>query len=423
MQRKMIRKAGAFITCLCLMFLLTSPAYVYATGDGNLDGGGGNMGQGQAGNFWSPGDEGVRVSVISTSDNNVVGTPVDLTNKSPSDIRLHFGKVSKYSYTKGAGIGISGSSYKFIRPSQRLPKIISSQSLGPASIEEIKAYFTDEQVVRGIAGYVGIDFNVLISGEYRIMIEPIAYVTLQNVRVAMTATEAALYDEVAGGVVRSWMPTVAFQNLPLAMFLETPDLGYPAWGGPDSGIRTHEEIKTSLGLGIVRFNGELPEPAPDVQTYDYEYRTNTEVITSIRVSGGQSDPDHPVSVSFRIKGSTYRVDNVYYPSGGSQLAWVRWTTPTTPQTLEIPVTVRGGGHTDTGTIRVKIVDLDKNPPPNPVADDRNDSYRRPTVPSKAQNTSADWSVWRPYWYAYWVWHSGSDDDDGYWCDHARFVFS
>ena len=195
------------------------------------------------------------MSVISTSDNKVVGTPVDLTNKRPSDIRLHFGKVSKMSYTSGTGIGISGSTYQCIRPAQRLPKIISSQSLGPASIEEIKRYFTDEQVVRGIAGYAGLDFDVLISGEYRIMIEPIAYVTLQGVRVAMTATEAVLYDEVAGGVVRSWMPTVAFQNLPLAMFLETPDLGYPAWGGPTSGIRSHQEIKTSLGLGIVRFNG------------------------------------------------------------------------------------------------------------------------------------------------------------------------
>lgn len=141
------------------------------------------MGQGSSQNFWSPGDEGVRVSVISTSDHKVVGTPIDLTNKSPSDIRLHFGKVSKMSYTSGHGIGISGSRYQYIRPAQRLPIIISSQSLGPSSIAEIKRYFTDEQTIRGIAGYMGIDFDILISGEYRIMIEPIAYVTLQGVRI------------------------------------------------------------------------------------------------------------------------------------------------------------------------------------------------------------------------------------------------
>ena len=126
---------------------------------------------------------------------------------------------------------------------------------------------------------MGIDFDILISGEYRIMIEPIAYVTLQGVRVAMTATEAALYDEVAGGVVYSWLRSVTFQNLPLAMFLEKSDLGYPAWNGPTTGLRSHQEIKTSLGLGIIRFNGELPEPSPEVTTFDYEYRTNTEVIT------------------------------------------------------------------------------------------------------------------------------------------------
>ena len=75
-----------------LCFLIMSvPAY--ATGQGNVDGGGGGMGQGSSENYWSPGDEGVRVSVISTIDHKVVGTPVDLTNRSPSDIRLHFGKV------------------------------------------------------------------------------------------------------------------------------------------------------------------------------------------------------------------------------------------------------------------------------------------------------------------------------------------
>ncbi|MBZ1185476.1 hypothetical protein KWL63_007790, partial [Clostridioides difficile] len=219
----------------------------YAAGEGNVDGGGGSMGQGSSKNFWSPGDEGVRVSVISTSDHKVVGKPIDLTNKSPSDIRLHFGKVSKMSYTSGHGIGISGSRYQYIRPAQRLPIIISSQSLGPSSIAEIKRYFTDEQTIRGIAGYMGIDFDILISGEYRIMIEPIAYVTLQGVRVAMTATEAALYDQVAGGVVYSWLRSVTFQNLPLAMFLEKSDLGYPAWNGPTTGLRSHQEIKTSLG--------------------------------------------------------------------------------------------------------------------------------------------------------------------------------
>lgn len=392
----------------------------YAVGDGNVDNGGGGMGQGTSQNKWTPGNDGVRVTVVRVSDHAVVTTPIDLTNKSPV-VQSHFSKVSKLQYTNGASISPSVSTYSYVNPAQALPKIMSSQSLGQASIAEIKSYFTDEQVIRSIANLTGMDFEVLINGEYRLFIEPVAYVTFQGVKLAMTATEAALYDEQTSGAVRSRLPTVAFQNLPLAMFLEVADLGYPAWSGPTSGIRSNQEVKSALGLGIVRFN-EVPPETPEVSAYDYEYRTNTEVITSVDVSGGQSDPDHPVSVTFNVAGRSYTVDNVYYPSGDSQLAWIRWTTPAEPQTMTITVRVHGGGSVSKGTISVNIVSLDENPPPDPNADDRNDSFRRPSVPSKAQATSSQWGVWRPWWQEHWVWHSGDEDDDGYWCDHGWWEF-
>ena len=44
---------------------------------------------------------------------------------------------------------------------------------------------------------------------------------------------------------------------------------------------------------------------PEVDAFDYEYRVDTDVITSVEVSGGQSDPDNPVTVQFVIEGSTY----------------------------------------------------------------------------------------------------------------------
>ena len=56
------------------------------------------------------------------------------------------------------------------------------------------------------------------------------------------------------------------------------------------------------------------------------------------------------------------------------------------------------------------------------ADDRNDGFTRPSVPSNAEVTSAFWGVWRPWWREYWVWHSGDEDDDGYWCDHGWWEF-
>ncbi|MEA4921723.1 MAG: hypothetical protein VB078_12530, partial [Clostridiaceae bacterium] len=349
----------------------------------------------------------------------VVTTPIDLTNKRPDDIQSHFGKVSKLSYTGGRGLSPSGSKYSYVNPAQALPTIISSGS-GNANIEAIKSYFTDEQVIRSIAGMTGMDFDALVGGDYKLLIEPIAYITFQGVKVAMTATESALYDEQVGGLLRSKMVSLSHKNLPLAMFLEVADLGYPAWFGSRSSAASDSDIKSSLGLGVVRFK-DMPTEPPEVSTYDYEYRVNTEVITSVTVSGGQSDPDNPVSVTFYIGGRSYRVSNVYYPSGDSQIAWVRWTTPTTPQTMTINVSVSGGGSTSQGVITAKIVDLDQNEPPNPVADDRNDSYTKPSVPSNAQVTSSSWGVWRPRWHAYWVWHS-TGDDDGYWCDHGWWEF-
>lgn len=412
-----MKKRISMLLVLTMLCSLLSVVPAYAVGEGNVDGGGGGMGQGTSQNFWSSGNEGVRVTVIRVSDHSPVTRPIDLTNKKPA-VRSHFGKVSKISYTGGFSLTPSGETYEYVNPAQALPKIISSN--GSNNIAAIKSYFTDEQVIRSIAGTMGMQFDVLVNGEYRLLIEPIAYYTFQGVMIATTATEAAMYDEVLGGGVRRKMVSLTHKNLPLAMFLETADLGYPAWGGSKSTAASNADIKSSLGLGIVRFK-EMPPEAPEVSTYDYEYRTGTEVITAVNVSGGQSDPDHPVSVSFNVGGRSYTVNNVYYPDGDSQLAWIRWTTPDTPQTMTITVNVHGGGSVSKGTINVNIVDLDENLPPDPNADDRNDSFSRPSVPSKEQVTSANWGVWRPWWYANWVWHS-TGDDDGYWCDHGWWEF-
>ena len=245
----MIRKVSLLMSLIIFtIYIFCVP--VYALGDGNIDNGGGGMGQGTSNNFWSSGNEGVRVTVIRASDHAVVTIPIDLTNKTPNDVQVHFGKVSKMTYTGGRGINSAIERYGYTNPSQALPRIISTKSLGQANIEDIKSYFTDRQVIRSIASMTGMDFETLINGEYRLLIEPVIFVTFQGVKIAMTATEAALYDEQTGGSVRAMLPTVGFQNLPLAMFLEVADLGYPAWSGPTSGVRSNSEIKSSLGHGF-----------------------------------------------------------------------------------------------------------------------------------------------------------------------------
>ena len=379
------------------------------------------MGQGTSQNKWSTGNEGVRVTVVRASDHAVVALPIDLTNSPPNANLYHFGKVSKLQYSGGTGLTPIKGGYTCIKPPQPIPRVISSN--GRNNVEVIKKYFCSEFLAQLVANHTGMNYDTLIGGEYRLLLEPIAYYTFQGVMIATTATEAAMYDEQLSGGLRKKMVSLTHKNLPLSMFLETADLGYPAWGGSRSTAASDADIKSSLGLGIVRFN-EMPPEEPEMGAFDYEYRTDTEVITAVTVKGGQSDPDHPISVNFNILGQNYTVDNVYYPEGESQLAWIRWTTPTEPQKITISVQVHGGGSVNKGSIQVNIVDLDENPPPDPNADDRNDSFSMPAVPSKEQMTAADWSVWRPKWHNEWVWHEDPNDEEdrGYWCDHGWWEF-
>ena len=410
----------SFFLILVILISVFSPITAYAEGEGNIDHGGGGMGSGTSENYWNSGNEGVRITVVRAEDRITVTTPVDFTNKTQPNSLVHFGKVSKIQYNSGSSLSVKMGGYTYSNPGKALPRIISSGS-GQASIEQIKSYFTDELVIRYIAQVTGMDYDVLINGNYKLMLEPIAYMTFQGMKMAMTATEAALYDQQLGGGLRSKMVSLSHKNLPLAMFLEVSDLGYPAWSGSRSSSASNVDIISSLGIGVVRFK-EKPNEQPEVTAWDYEYRVNTDVITSVTVRGGQSDPDHPVTVRFNIGGRTYTVSGVYYPEGDSQLVWVRWRTPSTPQTMTINVSVSGSGSASKGTITAKIVDLSGNDPPNPVADDRNDGYTKPSVPSKEQNTSASWGVWRPWWHEYWVWHSGDDDEDGWWEDEGWWEF-
>lgn len=414
-MKKIIRFTSILLVALSLIFPMN--AFADTGGSGNIDGGGGGMGSGTSNNTWSGGNEGVRVTVVRASDHAVVTTPFDFTNKTPSAGMYHFGKVSKLQYSNGAALRPVQGGYTFKNPGKTMPRIISTN--GSNNINAIKKYFCSEYVVKRIAEVTGMNYDILIGGDYKILLEPIAYYKFEGVMIATTATEAAMYDEQVGGLLRKRMVSLSHKNLPLAMFLEVADLGYPVWSGSRSKAASNANIKAALGIGIVRFT-EKPEP-PVVSVYDYEYRVNTEVITAIRVSGGQSDPDHPTRVSFSIGGRTYNVGNVYYPSGDSQLAWVKWTTPSTEQDMVIHVSVSGPGSTAKTSINVKLVDLNKNPPPNPVADDRNDSFSHASIPVRAVKGSASWSIWHPWWQEYWVWHS-TGEDSGYWCDHGWWEF-
>ena len=121
------KKCVFFIVSILLSLILS--IQVYAVGDGNLDGGGGSMGQGTSQNSWSPGNEGVRVTVIRAESHDPVTRPIDLTNKHPN-IAYSFGKVSKMSYTRGVKyLGTYYDTYAAIDTEGRQWKFMSDGSI------------------------------------------------------------------------------------------------------------------------------------------------------------------------------------------------------------------------------------------------------------------------------------------------------
>ena len=407
-----------FLSLLLILGICPMSALADTGGSGNVDGGGGSMGQGTSQNSWNPGMDGVRVTVIYSETQKPASASIDLTSKTPA-IKIHFGKVSKIQYRDGSSISPTTSSYVYYNPAITMPRIISTGS-SKASIEAIKKYFCDEIIVRYIAELTGISYDDLITEKYKLLLEPIAYFKHNGVMYAMTAHEAALYDNQTGGALRRTMTSLTHKNLPLAMYLEYSDLGFAAYSGPTNKTCSNDTIIAYLGMGIVRFEEQPPEQ-PEPTDYDYEYRVDTDVITPVTLyAGSEINPDGPATVTFSINGSTYRMNNIVIPEGDSQLAWVKWHTPSEPQDITITVRTNRGTLSQT-TIKAKVVDLSGNDPPDPKATDTAGSWRPSSVPSREEKSYAAWSVWWAQWHPYWVWHS-TGDDDGYWVDEGWYDF-
>lgn len=399
-------KRRIFTLILSMSLLLLSGMTVSASGEGNIDGGGGGMGSGTATDVWHNQD-GVRITVV-TTDGGIASASFDLSNFNIPGSILHFGKVSKLQYSSGASLSLDAGSYDCSKPGAALPRIISG-TRSHASIEAIRRYFCSEYAAQLVSAKSGIPFEELVSGSYKLVIEPVAYFTHGGRNYAMTATEAALYNQKSGGTLRSRMPSLTHQNLPLSIFLETPDLGYPAWGGTTSGKVSDADILSALGIGIVSYK-DVPEA--ELQAPDYTYRVDTDVITSITLTSSvEVNPDDPASVTFHINGSTYTVNDIVMPAGGSQVVWAKWHTPLEPTTLAIQVSVDGASTAKTSFI-AKIVSLEENLPPDPLATDTNPHFSTPSLPSNPQKTSASWSVWSAKWHPNWEWESDWDWEDG-----------
>lgn len=384
MKKEKLIQAIAIVLCMAILF--SYPCF--AEGDPNIGQGGGELGDGDGECYWS-GQDGVRVSILEDKTFSTVTAPIDYCNAKPS-IMVHFGKVNKLSY-RGGGLSSSAAVYTCTTPATEMPKIISTN--GTCNLAAIKQYFSREGTIKDIAEKTGFNYDELISGKYVLLLEPIAYFVFNGINVAMTATEAALYDQKANGLLLSKMGYLTHQNLPLAMFLEKDDLGYPAYSGSTSGIKTNALIISQLGLGSVRFK-EKPEEAKG----DIEYRVNTDVITSFYVTASKStNPRNPASVT--IRAGSYGSINfpVTIPKGATQVVWLKWHTPPSPTSVTITAQAGGTISLDKTAITASIVDLNEYMPPNPTGRDRNDGFKIPTsIRSIPKKTSASWYTYSCY---------------------------
>ncbi|MBQ8765822.1 MAG: hypothetical protein IJZ16_03370 [Clostridia bacterium] len=430
------------VLVLTAVMLFSISICAFAVGEGNIDNGGGGMGSGTSTNKWIPGEEGVRVTVVRASDGAQVSQSFDMTNINLRDSVYTFGIYSKLRYRNGeVSLVLEAADYTVIRPTISMPRIISSGS-SSASIDEIKRYFCSEYAVQLVANTTGIEYDTLINGQYKILIEPVAYFLFNGNYFAMSAHQAALYDQMLSGGLRSKMVSLTHKNLPLAMFLERAELGYPAWTGTTTKNVSNDTIINYLGLGVVHFTEEpipeesieTPDPAEDDWWYgfgwmygvgngnpagpQYAYRTDTDVITSIRVTADQEyNPDNPLSARFVIDGNNYLVEDIVIPEDESQIVWVKWHTPDEPGEVTIRVTV--GGRTRTA--RAVIEEIVDNEPPDPKANDRNDLYQLPNVPVQTETETLSWGVWSASWHEYWEWIPNWEWTGTHWVDNGQWV--
>lgn len=430
------------VLVLTAVMLFSISICAFAVGEGNIDNGGGGMGSGTSTNKWVPGEEGVRVTVVRASDGAQVSQSFDMTNINLRDSVYTFGIYSKLRYRNGeVSLVLEAADYTVIRPTISMPRIISSGS-SSASIDEIKRYFCSEYAVQLVANTTGIEYDTLINGQYKILIEPVAYFLFNGNYFAMSAHQAALYDQMLSGGLRSKMVSLTHKNLPLAMFLERAELGYPAWTGTTTKNVSNDTIINYLGLGVVHFTEE-PIPEESIETPDpeeddwwygfgwmygvgngnpagpqYAYRTDTDVITSIRVTADQEyNPDNPLSARFVIDGNNYLVEDIVIPEDESQIVWVKWHTPDEPGEVTIRVTV--GGRTRTA--RAVIEEIVDNEPPDPKANDRNDLYQLPNVPVQIETETLSWGVWSASWHEYWEWIPNWEWTGTHWVDNGQWV--
>jgi hypothetical protein len=455
------------------VLLLVTAFPVYA--DDNADTGSGDTGDALEGKgFYRTSEYMYKVSVYfgSSDDDDEFSSLLQWNQLGSESIYI---KPSSFTLPSGT-LGSTGSKIDY-QSSQTLQPININQVLthNPppipithgGNIEAVKSYFGDTHTLNAIIDYIAFNngttreglvssytFNLggesvtgeperilpeKVDGEYQnevawlVVYEPVVLTHLKDrsTVLAFTATEYALaqklgYFNFKGGDDGQYVSGMTHSDLPNSIFLEESWFGFPVTPAlADNVYWDLDRIIQGGGWGMRMLRPNSEEVEENDTTYDYEYRVDTDVITSVRIFADEditpdnrhvSDYyyDHPVdntaTITMQVNGY-YKSTDVVIPAGGSELVWIKWHTPATPSEVEIQVQVTGNsaakidGDYRSATITGKVVDLDENVPPNPTANDTNDSFTLPSLPIEADKTIAEWGTFDAEWDSDWVWYS------------------
>ena len=274
-----------FLIMLALVLalgLMTTDAF--ALGDGNIDQGGGHMGDGTGESHWNPGRDGVRITVVDTlTGERAAGTKtfdwLRFQVEEKEKNYIHFGGPeganSKLDYAKRPKLvwNLGEHQYEYNK-TMRAEITIISLNPNEYTLAQIKSFFTDEGILKDIATDAGISYAQLISGRYKVLIEPVALFKFDGVYYLMTPTEAAIFDKNLSSRLPSKkyeghslfftaMKSFSHQDFPLALMLSEDEIGFNAPArtelADEEYIDNDEIIDTGYGMGVVRFKLKITE--------------------------------------------------------------------------------------------------------------------------------------------------------------------
>jgi len=283
-----MKRIMSFFLALVMTFSLFGMSALAGDLDENGEtGGSGPSGSGQLNGYWSGSWNGMRITVIDVSDpareidgeqwgKVAEGTKsIDITGLDSSNGFFtrtlagdgstalthgnkvtHFGKVSKMDYRDGEALAVITGGYEFYTVSG-CPIVMGDNQ---ASTQTIKNFINNQGMLTNIAQWCGggLTYETLISGKYKLLVEPIMYVLIYEYKYAFTATEAAMYKPYGDSL---W--GIINNTLANAFFLEQDELGWDKWTGSTTVKQSFSDIITYLGMHIYSIAPtDAPVPVP-----------------------------------------------------------------------------------------------------------------------------------------------------------------